>query len=239
MNNISPCVACPNSSLGFCGAVLKGIEKAGSSSSESSAWQHHLLIPAGKLVVAPNQPLPDVYVLCNGWGIRFLQLPSGRRQIVSFLLPGDLFSASSVFEERFNFSVEALTAIQVSAMKRKEVQSRAAANPAVVMAVAGFCCAEMEAADRMMAVLGHFSAEERIAYLFLYLMKRIATQNVIRDHRYPFPLRQQHIADAVGLTPVHVSRILGTFRERRTAEVSNGVLQVFNLPELQRLGALN
>lgn len=237
MKNISPCVACPNSSFGFCGALLKNDEKT--TSSEPADWQHHLVIPAGKMVLSPNEALPDVYVLCNGWGIRFLQLPNGRRQIVSFLLPGDLFSASLVFEKRFYFSVKAVTAIQVSAMKRKEVQSRAAANPAIVMAVADYCCAETEAADRMMAVLGHYSAEERIAYLFLYLMKRISARNVIRDHRYPFPLRQQHIADAVGLTTVHVSRILSTFRERGTAEMSNGVLQVFNLPELQRLGALN
>lgn len=239
MKNVSPCVACPNSILGFCGALLKITEKSGSISRETSDWQHHLFIPAGKLVVAPNQPLPDVYVLCSGWAIRFMQLPNGRKQIVNFLLPGDLFSASSVFGKHFHFSVKALTAVQVSALKRKEVQSLAAADPEVVLAVADIFSAESEAADRMMAVLGHYSAEERIAYLFLHLMKRIAAQNVIRDHRYPFPLRQQHIADAVGLTPVHVSRILSTFRERGTAELSNGFLQVFNLPELQRLGALN
>ncbi len=239
MKKVSPCVACPNSDLGFCSAVLKNAEKTEPASNDGADWQHHLVIPAGKLVLAPNQPLPDVYVLCSGWGIRFLQLANGRRQIVSFLLPGDLFSASTVFEERFHFSVKALTAIQVSAMKRKEVQSRAAANPAVVMAVADYCCAEMEAADGMMAALGHYSAEERIAYLFLHLMKRISTLSVIRDHRYPLPLRQQHIAEAVGLTPVHVSRVLGAFRERGTAELSNGVLQVFNLQELQRLGKLH
>lgn len=236
MKNVSPCVACPNSNFGFCGAVLKDAEKADSALCEGSNWQHHLFIPAGKLVLTPNQSLPDVYVLCNGWGIRFLQLPNGRRQIVSFLLPGDLFSASTVFEARFHFSVEALTAIQVSAMKRKEVQSRAASNTAVVMAAADFCCAQMEAADKMMAALGHKSADERIAYLFLHLMKRISALNVIREERYPFPLRQQHIADAVGLTAVHVSRVLGAFRERGIAELSNGILQVFNLPELQRLG---
>lgn len=237
MKNTSPCVTCPSSSLGFCSAVLRGTERT--SASETSDWQHHLIIPAGKQVLAPNQPLPDVYVLCSGWGYRFLQLQNGRRQILSFLLPGDLFSASSVFEESFHYSVGALTAIQVSAMKRTEVRSRAAVNPAVVLAVADFCCAETEAADRMMAALGQYSAEERIAHLLLHLMKRIATRNVIRNHRYPFPLRQQHIADAVGLTSVHVSRVLGALRDRGTAELSNGVLEIFNLPELQRLGALH
>jgi CRP/FNR family transcriptional regulator len=86
--------------------------------------------------------------------------------------------------------------------------------------------------------LGQRSAEERIAQLLLHLMQRIAARNVIREQRYPLPLRQQHIADAVGLTPVHVSRVLSLFRERGLLELSEGVLQVFNLPELERIGSL-
>ncbi len=235
MNSVSPCVACPNI-LGFCAAVLRNEERA--SPAETANWQRHLMVPAGKQVSAPNQASPDVYVLCSGWGFRSLQLPDGRRQILNFLLPGDLFSTSSVFKERFHFSVKALTAIQVSGMRRTEVQSRLAANPAVVVALAKSCCSETEASDKMMAALGQYSAEERIAYLFLHLMKRIAARNVIRDHRYPLPLRQQHIADAVGLTSVHVSRILGAFRDRGIADLSNGVLEVFNLRELEELGSL-
>ena len=184
--------------LGFCAAILGNVERA--SSAATASWQRHLIVAAGKQVFASNQASPDVYVLCSGWGFRSLQLPDGRRQILSFLLPGDLFSTSSVFEERFHFSVKALTVIQVSGMRRTEVQLRLAANPAVVVALAKSCCSETEASDKMMAALGRYSAEERIAYLFLHLMKRIAARNVIRDHRYPFPLRQQHIADAVGLT---------------------------------------
>jgi CRP/FNR family transcriptional regulator len=69
-------------------------------------------------------------------------------------------------------------------------------------------------------------------------MPRIAARNVIREQRYPFPLRQQHIADAVGLTSVHVSRIFSLFRDRRIVTLSDGVLQVFNLPELERIGSL-
>jgi CRP-like cAMP-binding protein len=70
-------------------------------------------------------------------------------------------------------------------------------------------------------------------------MQRIAARSVTREQRYPFPLRQQHIADAVGLTAVHVSRVLSLIRERGLVELSDGVLKVFNLPELQRIGSLN
>jgi len=208
-------------------------------SSQPSNWQHHFLAPASRQVFASNETSPDIYVLCTGWAFRFLQLADGRRQILGFLLPGDLFSAHSLFEERFQFSVKALTAIQVSGMKRAEVQSRITQNPATAApAIAKSCSAETEASEKMITALGLCSAEERIAYLFLHLMRRIADRNVIRDDRYPFPLRQQHIAEAVGLTPVHVSRILGTFRERGIADLSHGVLEVSDLKELQRLGSL-
>ena len=178
-------------------------------------------------------------MLCGGWGFRFFQLPDGRRQILNFLLPGDLFSATSVFEQRFHFSVKALTAMQISGMRRAEIHLRLAANPGVLTALAESYVAESVASDEFLTALGQRSAEERIAYLFLHLMRRIATRSVIREQRYPFPLRQQHIADAVGLTPVHVSRVLSLFRERGLVVLSDGVLQVFNLPELERIGSMH
>lgn len=231
----SPCVTCPRNALGFCGAIFGSLEE----SNEGPDWQCHFVIPASKQVFAMNQTSADVYVLCSGWAFRFLQLADGRRQILSFLLAGDLFSASSLFDDRPRYSVKALTAIQVSGMNRTEVQSRITQNPfTAARAVAKSCSAETGASEKMIAALGLCSAEERIAYLFLHLMGRIAARNVVREHRYPFPLRQQHIAEAVGLTPVHVSRILGIFRDRGVADLSNGVLEVLNMRELQRLGSL-
>jgi hypothetical protein len=81
-------------------------------------------------------------------------------------------------------------------------------------------------------------AEERIAYLFLHLIGRIEVRRVIREGRYPFPLRQQHIADGVGLTTVRVSRVLSDFRERAIMALSEGVLEILDFPELERMGSL-
>jgi CRP/FNR family transcriptional regulator len=208
-------------------------------SHQGANWQHHRIVPAGKQVVTRNQLSEDVFLLCGGWGFRFFQLPNGRRQILNFLLPGDLFSATSVFEERFHYSVKALTEIQISGMRRAEVQTRLAANPSILTALASVCVIETRAGDEMQTALGQRSAEERIAYLFIHLMRRIAARSVIREQRYSFPLRQQHIADAVGLTPVHVSRVLSLFRNRGIVELSDGALQVGNLPELEHIGSLN
>lgn len=196
------------------------------------------MVRAGEQILTRNQSSADVFVLCDGWAFRFFQLSNGRRQILGYLLPGDLLSPVGVFEERSSFSAQTLTDARLSAYERSEVQTRCAANPHVVTALAKCYAADTWHADKLMTALGQRSAEERIAYLFLHLMRRIAARNVIREHRYRLPLRQQHIADTVGLTPVHVSRVIGLFRDKGFIEFSGGILHVLNQPELERIGAM-
>lgn len=203
-----------------------------------SGWQHFAAARAGEQIAVRNQVADDVFVLCDGWAFRYFQLADGRRQILQFLLPGDIFSPITIFEEAFYFSVKALTQVRLSAFARSEIQARCAANSSTRWAIAKACIAEAHDAAALSTALGQLSAEERIAYLLLHLMPRIAARNVIREQRYPFPLRQQHIADAVGLTPVHVSRVFSQFRERRILAMSDGMLTVSNLAELEKIGLL-
>lgn len=232
-----PCVMCPNRKLGFCGALAEN-PPSEAAHHPSSTWQHYRAARAGEQILTRNQANTNVFVLCDGWAFRFFQLGNGRRQILGYLLPGDLLSPVGVFEDRPNFSAQTLTDARLSAFERGEVQTRCATNPHVVTALAKSYAIQTWHADKLMVALGQRSAEERIAYLFLHLMRRIATRNVIRDHRYRLPLRQQHIADTVGLTPVHVSRIISLFRDKGLINFSGGILHVLNLPELERIGAL-
>src|SRR5208337_3875205 len=170
----SPCAGCPHFSEGFCGAVLGNSADA---ASEKRPWQHHRVVAEGKQIISRNQPTPDVFVLCGGWGLRFFQLADGRKQILSILLSGDLFSVGSVLQERGHFSVKALTPVQVSGMRREEVQSRLAKSPAGIVALAQLSALELETSDGLAAVLGRCSAEERVAYLFLHLTRRLTARN--------------------------------------------------------------
>jgi CRP/FNR family transcriptional regulator len=201
-------------------------------------WQHFFAARAGAQIAVRDQHSEDVFVLCAGWAFRYFQLADGRRQILKFLLPGDLFSSITIFDKTFHFSVKALTEVQVSGFSRSEVRKRCGADSDVQGAIAKSCVTDTNEMTELLTALGQCSAEERIAHLLLHLMPRIAARNVIREQRYPFPLRQQHIADAVGLTPVHVSRVLGLFRERRLLELSEGHLKVINPAELERIGSL-
>lgn len=233
----SLCVTCPNRISGFCGALL-GPPPEDPTADQKPGWQNFVSARAGKQLADRNQASGDVFMLCSGWAFRYFQLADGRRQILKFLLPGDLFSPVAIFEKTFLFSVKALTEVGVSGFARSAIHAKCTASPDVQSAIVNSCIAEARDTTELLTALGQRSAEERIAHLLLHLMPRIAARNVIRDQRYPFPLRQQHIADAVGLTPVHVSRIFRLLRDRHLLELSEGVLKILDLPELERIGAL-
>ena len=233
----SICVTCPHRESGFCGTLF-GSPSDCFRPDQQRGWQRFFAIPAGKQIAARDEVSSEIFVLCTGWAFCYFQLSDGRRQILKFLLPGDLFSSIAVLDKTLHFSVKALTEVQVSGLSRSEIRARCAADPAVQWALANSCIKETQEAAELVTALGQCSAEERIAYLLLHLMPRIAAVNVIREQRYPFPLRQQHIADTVGLTPVHVSRVLSLFRDRRLVALSEGVLTVLNRAELERIGSL-
>lgn len=228
-------MTCTYRETGVCAEIFEPIASAPQA---GSSFQYSAVAKAGKQIVARGKPSDYVFVLCAGWAFRYIQLPNGSRQILKFLQPGDLFSPISVFEEAFHFSVAALTSVQISGFARSEVRRRCFADAEAQSAIAKSVVLDARDTTELLAVLAQCSAEQRIAYLLLHLIRRIAARQVIREQRYPFPLRQQHIADAVGLTPVHVSRVLGLLRDRGIVVLTDGVLEILDLPALERIGSL-
>jgi len=232
-----PCLTCASQERSFCAALLGKLDQA-ERLRRQPRWQEFKIARTNDNILKRGDVSRHVYVLCEGWAARLFRLVDGSKQILNFLLPADLFFPLGVFSDRIDSSFDALSDVQFSRFDRGEVLARLRANPAITTALVESKLAERTAGDELLTVLGKRSAEERVAYLFLHLMKRIADRNVIREHRYAFPLRQQQIADFTGLTPVHVSRVIGAFRDRGLVELSGGVLQVMDVAELERIGAM-
>ena len=83
--------------------------------------------------------------------------------------------------------------------------------------------------------LGRRRADERIARLILRLADKVAKRTQVRTATFDFPLRQRHIADATGLTPVHVSKVMGELQRAGPIEVNSRSLTIVNPAELQRV----
>ena len=200
--------------------------------------QVHGRAKAQGIIYKQGESSEDVFVICQGWAARFIQLSDGRRQILSVLLPGDLFCTASLFREKLQFSVQAVTEARFCRFARAHLKRRVIANPDILEAVGEVCAVEQQDMDELSTDLGRRTAEERVAHLIVRLVERLSSRAVGRDHRYPFPLRQRHIADVTGLTPVHVSRVISQFRRANYLELSKGTLVLRDRSALEKIGLL-
>lgn len=175
----------------------------------------------------------------SGWSFRFSRLSDGRRQILSVLLPGDFYSVTAVFKGELPFSVQTLTDSQFCKFNRDQLSLRLFSDQSAFDYLVSMIAAETARADDLVLDLGRRAADERIARLILHLVNRLSSLGLTRGTSFEFPLRQEHIADIIGLTPVHVSRIVTMFRKARLIEIEQRVLTVIEPEELKRIAGMD
>jgi CRP-like cAMP-binding protein len=202
------------------------------------SWLRRRTVKPGERIASCGTASDDVFFLCKGWAFRFVILPDGRRQIFNFLLPGDAFSAEAISEERLGSSVDALTKADVAAIPRREFKTRLAQNQALGTIWADNVSRQLRTSDQLLVVLGRCTAEQRVGYLILELTRRMRKLGLTRAHWLAFPPRLSHLADALGLTPECVCRIIGRFRKRGILGLSSGRLEILDVNALERVGSL-
>jgi CRP/FNR family transcriptional regulator, anaerobic regulatory protein len=229
---MSPCETCHYRGHNFCGALF------GRGDGHLALRGKHRTIPARQNIYRAGEPADGVLVVCEGWAVRFVQLPNGKRQILSVVLPGELVSPTSLLERQLAFSIQAVTNVRYCYFPFAEVRARIRDNPGLFDAWMRLTAAEHRDADKRLVDLGQRTAQERIAALLVHIMLRSEERSELQDDEYAFPMSQQQIADFTGLTPVHACRVLSALRKSGVCDVGHGVVKVIDRAELQRLGAL-
>jgi len=191
-------------------------------------------IPARRTICHPKEWSEFVPFICHGWAVSSITLPDGRRQILSFLLSGDLVPTASLLEPMSGGTVEAITEVTYRKFKRSDLKAYLFTHPDVLEKLAKIWIEERTQADQLALDLGRRTADERIARLILNLAKKLVKCGMMNGQTMEFPLRQRHIADAAGLTPVHVSKVLGEFQRAGLIEISSRSLMIINETELRR-----
>lgn len=151
-------------------------------------------------------------LMLSGWAARVRYLEDGRRQIMSFVLPGELIGHCTQAQA---VAVSTVTALdEVVACAAPAPGSHAALDAAYAVGQA------REEAYLLAQIvrLGRMNAEERITGLLLELLHRLDEAGLVRDGGFDAPLTQEMLADVTGLTPVHVNRTLQVLRRRGDIE---------------------
>ncbi len=226
-----PCSTCRLRNANFCGGLFD------MDGDPIAMRAKHRSTSARRNMYRAGEPSEGVMVLCDGWAVRFVQLPNGKRQILSVVLPGDLVSPTSIMERQLSFSIQAVTDVRYCYFPYAEVRARIRENPELFDVWVRMTAAEQRDADRRLVDLGQRAAQERIAALLVHIMARFEERGEIHGGEFPFPMSQQQIADFTGLTPVHTCRVLSSFRKNGICDVGHGAVKVMERAELQRIAA--
>ncbi len=200
-----------------------------------SIKRDHLTLPAGSEIIHPGQENAEIFTLFSGWAYRYRSLPDGRKQILNFLLPGDLIGLQSAMFQASAYGVEALTEVELCLLPRRRVWNLFETRPELAFEVAWLGSREESLVDENLMSVGCRTALERIAALLVGLYKRADALGMVKERGFVFPINQQHIADALGLSLVHTNKTMARLRRMGLFHFSGGVLYLDNPRAVERV----
>lgn len=183
---------------------------------------------------------PDVVrLMVSGWASRYKDLPDGRRQIVGFFIPGDFCDLNVYILQTMDHSIGALTAVSYLAIQPDILEQLTHSRPRIAQALLWHELVSFSIMREWLLSLGQRSALERIGHLIVELYMRMRGIGQARDGTFDFPITQADLAEATGLTQVHVNRTLQELRREGLIELSRRKLRILDFDRLRQLAVFN
>lgn len=177
-------------------------------------------------------------VILSGWAGEMQVLPDGRRQIFTFLLPGDPFVIDGGRPDGIGRGVVALTRLEVMDQACPVLGESGAREPLDRAMREATLQKEDRLLDHMVRI-GRLSARERVLHLLLELRDRLEAAGLVRGDTFRIPLTQEVFADALGLSLVHINRTLKQLRREGQIQLKSGVVTLMRREKLAALAFYN
>ena len=190
---------------------------------------------ASEDIVNSGDATGGVKLLLTGFACRYKLLPDGRRQILDFLIPGDLCDLHVFLLDRMDHSIAALTDSRIASPAN--ILRFTDQYPNLTRALWWTTLVNEAIAREWVVNLGQRTAHERMAHLFCELFYRMRSIDAVQGTSYPLPLTQIALADTIGLSSVHVNRTLQDLRRDGLISFRGGKLTINNLQALEKAGS--
>ncbi len=192
-------------------------------------------VKRGKELVHEGQTGHTAYVLQAGWACSYKLLPDGGRQIIAFPLPGDCVGLRSVLLRTSDHSFSALTDAVVSCVEGTRMMRIFTEFPRLGAAILWAASRDEAMVVEHLVSIGRRSAIERTAHFFLELHERLLLVGLATEREFICPLNQYVLADALGLSAIHVNRVLRQLRERHLLTLKGRKVIIQDMPALKSL----
>lgn len=196
-------------------------------------------IEAGVDVISEGDEPKTVYLVLEGWACRYKALEDGRRQILAIFVPGDLCDLHVYILNTMDHSIGALTPLRYAAIGPAHLETLGDEHPRVMRALWWESLVTASIQREWLVSAGQRTALESLAHLLCELYFRLKIVGLAKDGRCALPLTQAQIADALGLTQPHVSRIVRELNGSDMVRLRQRKLEVLDERALRELAGFN
>ena len=198
-------------------AMLEGLHRAG----------------AGEDLISEGDPVDSVRVVLSGWLCRYKTLEDGRRQIVNFIFPGETCDAHAFLLSVMDHSIATLTPVVYTEIKRARFENLTSTDRSLAEAFWSETLVN-SAIQREWAInLGRRVALERVAHLFCEIYERLRPVGMTDGNSCSMPITQMDLADATGLSVVHLNRTVQELRASGLIVLRDRTLSIPDLDALR------
>lgn len=190
-------------------------------------------IERGRDIVRDRNKPEKIFLLLEGWAASYKVLPGGSRQISAFLLPGDLCGVEITVLKRIDHSITALTPVTVSVVDSHALMRLTRERTELAHAFWHAALVDQGVLRSWVANLGRRDAYARVAYQACELHARLESRGLADGLAVDLPLTQAQLGDALGLTPVHVNRVLRRLRDDGLMELQGRTLTLLDPERLK------
>jgi CRP/FNR family transcriptional regulator len=204
------------------------------------AWMESLgavqrVAPKHADLVRQHSEGPEIFALMSGWAFRYKISPRGGRQILNLVLPGEFFGLDALHFAEHEQSVQAITDVSYIIFKLDILNEPQAVRSNLSSRLVQAAALERRLLEHQLMRIGRCSALSNVAGFLLELRDRLDQRGRVSDNMFELPMTQDEIADATGLTTVHVNRVLRLLRESELVIVAHRRVHITNLPALRDL----
>ena len=190
------------------------------------------------LIREGDEPGP-VFVVIEGWACRYKILPSGTRQIMAFLMPGDTCDLHIKLLAEMDHSIQVITKAVVATISQREMETMMADHPNIARAMYISQLIDEGIMRAWIVSMGRRSSTERVAHLICELYLRARNLGLATDGEFAVPLSQLVLADALGMTAVHINRVLKELRLTGAMALKRGNVTIVEPVQLVQIAGFD
>ncbi len=185
-------------------------------------------------IITDGESPEYVHLILDGWAARYKILRDGSRRITAFLIPGDFCDLHITILDAMDHDIVALTDCSIAYVEQSAIDALTRSTPSLTRALWRATLVDEAVLRQWLVNAGRRNAFEAVAHLLCELHLRMKLVGLAEDDVLSLPLTQEELADAIGMTPVHINRTLQRLRKGGLIALNGGTLHVLDVEALRR-----